>query len=63
MDKQKHIKRHVLLHKRFDELLADFLDNNRMKLPSNTTALELMQWSHKQTESPDETDLIRSKME
>ena len=35
-----------------DELLADYLFHNRNKLPSNTTILELMQWSFEQTRIP-----------
>ena len=56
MDKdnlKEHVKRHKILHRHFDELLADFLSHNRGKLPSNTTTLELMEWSNKQTTNPE----------
>jgi hypothetical protein len=51
---EEHRLRHVELHDRFDELLADFLRWHPGKYPSNTTALELMQWSHAQTIAPTE---------
>ena len=46
---KEHIERHKLLHKMLDELVADFISNTN-KLPSQTTILELMKWSHEQTE-------------
>ena len=45
---RKHRERHVLLHKQLDELVADFIFHSG-KLPSKTSILELMDWSHKQT--------------
>jgi hypothetical protein len=50
-DKDKHISRHKELHKMLDELVADFIDLTD-KMPSKTTVMELMQWSHKQTKNP-----------
>lgn len=52
MNREKHIERHKHLHKELDELLADFLVHNPLKSPSETTIMELMQWSHKQTQNP-----------
>ena len=52
MDEEEHRLRHVELHKSFDELMADFLAQHPRKLPSNTTLMELMVWSHKQTIKP-----------
>ena len=65
MTREEHIARHQELHKALDELVADYLrhhppkftaDNvkDHPKLPSNTTLLELMEWSHQQTIDPAE---------
>jgi len=54
LSREDHMKRHVELHRAFDELLADFLVHNRKKAPSTTTVLELAQWSNRQTRDPDE---------
>lgn len=51
MKKEAHIQRHQELHKAFDELLADFITHTG-KLPSESTVMELMQWSHQQTTDP-----------
>lgn len=53
MTRQEHIDRHVMLHQRLDELIADFIAHTTA-LPSQTTVLELMQWSHGQTQDPTE---------
>lgn len=52
MTHDEHRARHLYLHAALDELLADFLTYNRTKLPSNTTVMELMTWSHAQTLDP-----------
>lgn len=49
----KHRKRHEVLHKNLDELIADFLTNTK-KLPSQSTVMELLQWSFEQTKNPTE---------
>ena len=57
MNKEKHIERHLELHKALDELAADWLDNQPTeseKLFSNTTIMELMEWSYEQTKNPTE---------
>jgi hypothetical protein len=46
---EEHRKIHIELHKKLDELLADFI-NETKKLPSKTTIMELMEWSYKQTQ-------------
>ena len=51
MEFSEHIKRHNFLHKNFDELLADYLIQNKYKLPSTTTIMELMKWSAKQCDA------------
>lgn len=56
MTHNQHRERHVELHQKLDELLADFLTYNRGKVPSNTTVMELMSWSHQQTIEPVEGD-------
>ena len=47
----KHRKRHILLHKYLDELVADFITHTD-KLPSETTLMALMEWSYQQTKEP-----------
>jgi hypothetical protein len=54
MTKAEHRARHKLLHEQMDELIADYLAHHRGKLLSNTTLMELMQWSHRQTVDPED---------
>ncbi len=58
--KDEHIKRHKELHKALDELVADFI-NLTEKLPTQTTLMELMEWSYKQTIEPDTEGIIEHK--
>jgi len=51
---EEHKKRHVELHKMLDELVADWITHTNC-LPSQCSVLQLMQWSHKQTEDPEVT--------
>lgn len=51
-ERQAHVQRHKELHASLDELYADYLTQNKGKLPSNTTVLELLQWSYQQTKEP-----------
>lgn len=53
MDKEEHKQRHEILHKELDELLADYIRHTGKPI-SNTTLLELMEWSFKQTKKPTE---------
>jgi len=53
MTEQEHIERHEELHRMLDELIADFIQHTG-KLPSQTSILELMEWSHRQTIKPDD---------
>lgn len=53
--RELHKTRHLELHKAFDELLADYLAQNRDARPSTTSVLDLMQWSHQQSIKPTET--------
>ena len=53
MDKEEHRKRHKELHVRMDELLGDFISHTG-KLPSETSVMELIEWSYKQTLNPQE---------
>jgi len=55
MTKAEHIERHKMLHGHLDELLADFITHTK-KLPSQATVMELMEWSARQIENPDETE-------
>jgi hypothetical protein len=55
--RHNHRKRHIELHRAFDELLADwiahdpFLDDRRRSIHS--PIFDLMQWSHQQTIEPE----------
>ena len=51
--KSIHIKRHNTLHQNLDELVEDFMAHTN-RLPSNTTIIELMEWSVKQCTNPTE---------
>lgn len=53
MNINEHKKQHKELHNSLDELTADFIRHTK-GLPSNTTVLELMTWSHEQTTNPTE---------
>jgi len=55
MTHDEHRERHKLLHEHFDELVADWIQYHKAgKLPSNSTILELMDWSYRQTIEPSE---------
>ena len=51
MNKQEHKKIHEELHTALDMLITDFLYHTR-KLLGETSILEFMDWSHRQTVSP-----------
>jgi hypothetical protein len=53
MEREEHKQRHQELHKLLDELLADFIRHTG-KLPSQTTVMELLEWSSQQTSCPTE---------
>lgn len=53
MTNEEHKQRHVELHKKFDELLADFIGHTG-RLPSETNLIEFMNWSYRQTLDPTE---------
>lgn len=53
MTRDEHTKRHVELHKAFDELVADYIAHGN-GLPSKTTITELIKWSFQQTIDPAE---------
>lgn len=52
MTKEEHRERHIKLHKALDELMADFASHTRRGF-TDTSVMELMQWSYKQTQDPD----------
>lgn len=52
MTTKEHKERHEYLHKRLDELAADYMRHNPGKLLSTTTVMELVQWSYQQTQKP-----------
>lgn len=53
MSHEEHKARHIELHKKLDELLADFIDQTG-KTPSGTTVMEFLKWSYEQTQNPTE---------
>lgn len=53
IDKDSHIAIHKHLHNCLDQLVADFISHTG-RLPSETTVMEFMTWSHQQTINPDE---------
>ena len=52
MTQQEHKDRHFELHQRLDELLADYIGSTG-RLPSETTLMEFLEWSYRQTIEPD----------
>ena len=51
MDAKDHKQRHVELHRALDELFADFITHGGGR--TTNTILDLIEWSCKQTISPD----------
>lgn len=51
MTSEQHKERHIKLHQMLDELAADFIQHTG-QLPSQTSILELMEWSHRQALEP-----------
>lgn len=47
----EHKERHIKLHQNLEKLVADFVAHTG-KLPSQTTLIELLSWSNKQTTNP-----------
>lgn len=60
MTREEHKARHELLHKHFDELMADFIGDTG-SLPSETNLLELMEWSYTQTQNPTSVEKAQNK--
>lgn len=53
MTVEEHKRIHKRLHKALDSLVADFItETNAQCLPSSTTIMTLMEWSHGQTTEP-----------
>jgi len=52
IDKKEHIKRHKMLHRYFDELVADYV-NHTNEFLAGASIMDLMEWSSKQTKCPD----------
>jgi hypothetical protein len=52
---KRHRQRHVELHQALDELCADWaMHQPQGKIFSNSTIMELMEWSYKQTQEPED---------
>ena len=49
LTQKDHKERHIELHKELDELIADYITVTGKRI-SNSTILELVQWSSQQTE-------------
>lgn len=60
MNKKQHKERHKLLHQHLDELLADFISQT-YNLPSKTTVMDLVKWSHLQTINPTNKTYAKNK--
>ena len=57
MSEEEHRLRHVALHNSFDELLADYMTHTKREGGEQITQrpiIDLLQWSYKQTQEPDE---------
>lgn len=52
MNKAEHLQRHTELHEALDELVADMITETETMRPSNTTVMELMEWSASQIRNP-----------
>jgi len=59
-EREIHRKRHLDLHNAFDELLGDYMLHHNLTRPSQITLLQLLQWSHAQTLSPDAPDGLQT---
>jgi len=53
MTKDEHKLKHVKLHEALDELLADFIDHTEGPI-LNRPITDLINWSYKQTQNPDD---------
>lgn len=51
----EHIARHEVLHKNLDELVADYVTHTGKRL-SDSTIMDLIQWSYQQTQNPTESE-------
>lgn len=49
--KEEHISRHIMLHKKLDELVADYLAETGLTA-SGSSILDLLKWSDNQTIEP-----------
>lgn len=58
MTNEEHRERHKFLHPLLDELVADYLTHHKGRRLSNSTIMDLLQWSSKQTENPCEIEGI-----
>ena len=55
MTREEHIARHKMLHEAVDELFADFVVcHPDLRSYLNLTIKELLDWSYKQTQNPDD---------
>lgn len=59
MTPEEHKARHQMLHKHFDELVADWISHTN-NLPTKSTVYDLMEWAYQQTLKPTEHETARS---
>ena len=60
MTNKEHLESHILLHKNLDILLAVYICDTG-KLLSNTSCMELLEWSSRQIDKFEEERQIRLK--
>jgi len=59
MTGQEHMDRHAELHRKLDELLADWFEHTDAR-PSTSTVLDLIKWSHAQSEGTNHHPMMSS---
>jgi hypothetical protein len=58
----EHRRRHIELHRALDELMCDFMAQT-MRVPSDTTVGELLQWSASQASAPTEPTTLTGEIQ
>lgn len=51
MTKKEHTDKHIKLHQKLDELIADYISCTNKTL-SESSIMDLIQWSYEQTRNP-----------
>lgn len=58
MNPIEHKQKHILMHRYLDELLADFIAHSK-ETPLGKPIRDLLNWSYKQTQNPDELEPVK----